>query len=127
MNIIDGSTGLDIYNSIVQGLIYVGLLTNLGIITFADSNFISGDSSDKGQLTRVLVFAFVEIFMFVACRIARWNIIPSWFKFVGEIKELYQKKYFNRVNDLPHLNLEKNISNIKNNKKKPKAKPFSFI
>lgn len=127
MNIIDGSTGLDIYNSIVQGIIYVGLLTNLGIIAFADNHFFKTSESEvENKLTRVVIYAIVEIVMFLACRISRWNIIPSWFKFVGEIKELYHKKYFNRMNDLPHLNLEKNISNIKNNKKKPK-KPFSFL
>lgn len=61
--------------------------------------------------------------MFVLCQVARWNVIPSWFQFVGEIKELYQKKYYKREeSNLPHYFLVEKI----NKRKKAKAKKFPF-
>ena len=37
-----------------------------------------------------------------------WNVLPPWFEYLEEIKELYIKKYYDRdSNNLPHLHVRK--------------------
>ena len=130
MNIIDGSTGLEIYNQIMQALIYVGLLVNFAIITFADTKFfgVKADASDiekkKNLLLRVVIYASIEIFMFIVCQAAWWNVYPAWLKYKSEIKDLYQKKYYSREERLlPHYNL---LENIKKKKRESEKAPLKL-
>lgn len=130
MNIIDGSTGLEIYNQIMQALIYVGLLINFAVITFADTKFFGVDSKSSEEmrknnlLMRVVIYASVEIFMFIVCQAAWWNVYPAWLKYKTEIKELYQKKYYSREERLlPHYNL---LENIKKKKKESEKTPLKL-
>ena len=52
--------------------------------------------------------------------VVKWNVTPKWFEYLGEIKELYQKKYYKRdEQNLPHYYL---IERIEKKKKERKEK-----
>ena len=109
MNIKDGSNGLENYNTIIRVIIYLGLVTNIGIVVFTDKEFVVQDN-----LYRVIAYAGIVLFMFIVFQIAHWNIIPSWFNLIEEIKELYYKKYFSRDEKaLPHFDLIRKIEKRK--------------
>ena len=39
-----------------------------------------------------------------------WNVLPPWFEYLDDIKELYTKKYFERdSSNLPHLTITRNV------------------
>ena len=55
------------------------------------------------------MFFLIDIFVFsvfLLSTLLTWNILPPWFEYLEDIKELYKKKYFERdSNSLPHLHL----------------------
>ena len=119
MEIIDGSTGIEIYNDILNVFIYLGLITNFGVVIFSDYRFVIFGSSHENELTvKIVVYVLSLIVILAICSVVRWNVTPKWFDYSAEIKDLYQKKYFNRdAQNLPHYYLIERIEKKKRNKK----------
>ena len=102
VELVSMSKGLEIYNVIIQAFIYVGLLTNLAVIVFGDNLFLP----DKNFEYKMTLYAMCEIPLFIICMVMQWNIYPTWFRYVPEVKDLYNKKYYLRNSkNLPHLML----------------------
>ena len=93
MEIIDGSTGIEIYNDILNVFIYLGLITNFGVVIFSDYRFVIFGSSHENELTvKIVVYVLSLIVILAICSVVRWNVTPKWFDYSAEIKDLYQKK-----------------------------------
>ena len=119
MEIIDGSTGIEIYNDILNVFIYLGLITNFGVVIFSDYRFVIFGGNHENELTvKIVVYVLSLIVILAICSVVRWNVTPKWFDYSAEIKDLYQKKYFNRdAQNLPHYYLIERIEKKKRNKK----------
>ena len=104
VNIINQSNGLEIYNTIFKIFIYLGLISNAAFVFFADNYFLP-EYSTYSKINFYALFVFV---VFLMSTVFFWNILPPWFQYLEDIKELYQKKYYERDNNnLPHLHIRK--------------------
>ena len=53
---------------------------------------------------KIVLYCAVEFVIFILTLFIKWNILPSWFEYLEDIKEIYNKKYFRRSGkNLPHL------------------------
>ena len=109
VQIIKQSNGIEMYNTIFQVFMYIGLFSNAAFVFFADNYFLPQISTyDKINIYCLFVFL-----VFLMSTLLSWNIFPPWFEYLEEIKELYIKKYYDRErNNLPHLHLKK-LSGLK--------------
>ena len=106
VQIINQSNGIEMYNTIFKTFIYLGLLSNAAFVFFADNYFLP-EYSTYNKINVYCVFVFC---VFLVSTLLTWNILPPWFQYLEDIKELYKKKYFDRdSNNLPHLHLSKII------------------
>jgi len=104
VNIINQSNGIEIYNTIFKIFIYLGLISNAAFVFFADNYFLP-EISIYNKINIYCVFVFV---VFLMSTVFFWNIFPPWFQYLEDIKELYEKKYYERDNNnLPHLHIVK--------------------
>ena len=119
MEIIDGCNGIEIYNSILNVFIYLGLITNFAIVIFSDHRFVVLGKDHESELTvKIVMFVLSLIVILAICSIVKWNVTPKWFEYLGEIKELYQKKYYKRdEQNLPHYYLIERIEKKKRERK----------
>ena len=108
VNILDKSLGIEIYNDIIQAFIYFGLVTNLAVIFFGDNNFFP----DKDKEFKIIFYCVCILVIFIICWFVPWNNYPYWFTYVDDIKNLYDKKYFSRIErKLPHYQLIEKMNN----------------
>ena len=98
VNIIDKSNGIEIYNTLMKGLMFVGLVVNSGIIMFSEK-FNTGEE----WFWKVLGLLILENFIISVYFLIDFNILPNWFSYLDDIKQLYDVKYYSRKeNELPH-------------------------
>ena len=111
VKLLDRSTGLNVYNGIVKYIVYIGMLSNVAFLIFGDNYFMP----TKNISYKIVLYCAVEFVIFIATLFVKWNILPSWFEYLDDIKEVYHKKYFRRdAKNLPHLLL---IERKRKNKK----------
>ena len=104
VNIISQSNGIEMYNTIFKTFIYLGLISNAAFVFFADNYFLP-EYSIYNKINIYCLFVFCVFLMSI---VLFWNIFPSWFQYLEDIKELYTKKYYERnSNNLPHLHIVK--------------------
>ena len=104
VNIISQSNGIEMYNTIFKTFIYLGLISNAAFVFFADNYFLP-EYSIYNKINIYCLFVFCVFLMSI---VLFWNIFPSWFQYLEDIKELYSKKYYERnSNNLPHLHIVK--------------------
>ena len=109
MEIIDQCNGLEIYNSIFKGLVYIGVISNVSIVVFSKEYYLFGISEHNVVFYKAFLSIGVIFFIYAICFVYRYNILPKWFQHKDEIVELYQKMYFNRGAVLPHLKIERTL------------------
>ena len=113
VKLLDKSTGLNIYNSIIKYVVYIGMLSNVAFLIFGDNSFMP----TKNISYKVVLYCAVEFVIFIMTLFVKWNILPSWFEYLDDIKEVYHKKYFRRdAKNLPHLLLIERKKKSKKNK-----------
>lgn len=118
VKLLDRSTGLSIYNSIIKYIVYIGMLSNVAFLIFGDNYFMP----TKKISYKIVLYCAVEFVIFIATLFVKWNILPSWFEYLDDIKEVYHKKYFRRESkNLPHLLL------IEKKRKNKKYKRYNQI
>ncbi len=118
VKLLDRSNGLNIYNSVIKYIVYVGMLSNVAFLIFGDNYFMP----TKNISYKIVLYCAVEFVIFILTLFVKWNILPSWFEYLDDIKEVYHKKYFRRdAKNLPHLLL------IERKKKNKKYKRFNQI
>ena len=80
-------------------LIFFGQLTNIGVVLFSKSFRLDNDLYYK-----VVIFLFIENGLLITGFLVSINILPNWFEYLTDLKELYTLKYYRRNNEnLPHL------------------------
>ena len=100
VKLLDRSTGLNVYNGIVKYIVYIGMLSNVAFLIFGDNYFMP----TKKISYKMLLYFAAEFVIFIATLFVTWNILPSWFEYLDDIKEVYHKNYFRRdAKNLPHL------------------------
>ena len=108
ISIIEEATGINIYNILAKSLMFIGMLTNIGMILFSKDLYFSKKLSYK-----LFAFICVENCILFLMYFLDYNLLPKWFDEEKELKELYDKKYFlRRGRNLPHsslLNKQKKI------------------
>ena len=118
VKLLDRSNGLNIYNIVIKYIVYVGMLSNVAFLIFGDNYFMP----TKNISYKIVLYCAVEFVIFILTLFVKWNILPSWFEYLDDIKEVYHKKYFRRdAKNLPHLLL------IERKKKNKKYKRFNQI
>lgn len=96
--------GLEIFNTIIQVFIYLGLFSNIGFVIFGDNLILPNEAIT----TKIIIYAIYVFIVYMGTILLEWNILPPWFEYLSEIKELYYKKYYLRDEKyLPHKNLGK--------------------
>ena len=100
VKLLDKSNGLNIYNGIIKYIVYAGMLSNVAFLIFGDNYFMP----TKNISYKIVLYCAVEFVIFILTLFVKWNILPSWFDYLDDIKEIYNKKYFRRdPKNLPHL------------------------
>jgi hypothetical protein len=124
---INKATGIEIYNDLAQILMFIGMLTNAGILMFSKEF-----KMNNKMVYKLWVFLGVENVMLILQYAINYNLLPKWFDEERNLKELYDKKYLKKKGSLlPHnfLIVRKNkielnrkgkslISNYEGNKNK---------
>ncbi len=96
---LDKENGIGIYNFLMKILLFIGYLTNIGIVLFSKSFRLKNDLYYK-----ILIFLCIENSLLIIGFLLNFNFLPMWFEYLTDLKELYTLKYFLRKNDnLPHL------------------------
>ena len=100
VKLLDKSNGLNIYNTVIKLIVYGGMFSNVAFLIFGDNYFMP----KKNISYKIMLYCAVEFVIFVLTLFIKWNILPSWFEYLDDIKEVYNKKYFRRsAKYLPHL------------------------
>ena len=100
VKLLDQSNGLNIYNTVFRLIVYGGMFSNVAFLFFGDNYFMP----TKNISYKVVLYCAVEFVIFILTLFVKWNIMPSWFEYLDDIKEVYNKKYFRRsAKNLPHL------------------------
>ena len=100
VKLLDQSNGLNIYNTVIRLIVYGGMFSNVAFLIFGDNYFMP----TKNISYKILLYCAVEFVIFILTLFVKWNILPSWFEYLDDIKEVYNKKYFRRsAKNLPHL------------------------
>ena len=113
------STGLNVYNSLLKYIVYIGILSNVAFLIFGDNYFLP-----KAKISyKIVLYCACEFVIFILTIFVKFNILPSWFEYLDDIKEVYYKKYFRRDSKyLPHLLLmERKKRNKRRNQIRIKA------
>ena len=114
ISIIEETTGINIYNDLAKSLMFIGMLTNVGMLLFSKDLSFSKKISYK-----LFAFICVENFILLLMYFLDYNLLPLWFDEEQELKELYDKKYFRRKGiNLPHNSLVEKERKIKLDAKK---------
>ena len=123
VNIISQSNGIEMYNTIFKTFIYLGLISNAAFVFFADNYFLP----EYSIYNKINIYCLFVFCIFLMSIVLFWNIFPSWFQYLEDIKELYDKKYYGRDNNnLPHLHIVKK-KQLKMLKDKIKYNPEEFF
>lgn len=100
VKLLDRSTGLNIYNTVIKFFVYIGMLSNVAFLVFGDNYFMP----EKNISFKIVLYCAVEFVIFFITLFVKWNILPNWFEYLDDIKEVYHKKYFRRdAKNLPHI------------------------
>ena len=91
MNIISGSNGIEIYNYLFTIFYFLGLLTNVAVVLFANPNLAKLDTYVK-----FVIFICVENLFVITIFIFNPNILPHWFNNIHLIKTQFYRKFFNK-------------------------------
>ena len=76
------------------------MFSNVAFLIFGDNYFMP----TKNISYKIVLYCAVEFVIFILTLFIKWNILPSWFEYLDDIKEVYHKKYFRRSGkNLPHL------------------------
>ena len=114
VEIIDGSSGIGIYNTIFKNIYFIGTLINVSLVLFTSPKLARLDLYLQKEITnnddfiiKVLIFAVLENLILIYMKIYNFNILPIWFLHLDDLKILYDKKYYSReITALPHVSLE---------------------
>ncbi len=111
IDIIEGASGIDIYNSILKMFYFIGMLTSVALILFSNPHLLNlkyyvdfSILKNKDFINKFILFAIIENVILFIMTTFNYNDLPYWFNYISEYKSIYTKKYFNRdYKNLPHM------------------------
>ena len=111
IDIIEGASGIDIYNSILKMFYFIGMLTSVALILFSNPHLLNlkyyvdfSILKNKDFINKFILFAIIENVILFIMNTFNYNDLPYWFNYLSEYKSIYTKKYFNRdYKNLPHM------------------------
>jgi hypothetical protein len=89
VNIIEGANGIQIYNYLFTAFYFLGLLTNVAVVIFANPSLAKLDLYMK-----FVVFICVENLFVAFIFIFKLNTLPHWFNNTNLIQNQYNRKFF---------------------------------
>ena len=109
--IIEGASGIDIYNSVLKMFYFIGMLTSVALILFSNPHLLNlkyyvdfSILKNKDFINKFILFAIIENVILFIMNTFNYNDLPYWFNYLSEYKSIYTKKYFNRdYKNLPHM------------------------
>ena len=117
---IRGAKGIEVYNTIIKIISFIGIMSNGGLILFTkqyqDNNntFRNFHFTELSGIMRspIGIFALFENIILFFMSFISFNIQPKWFRHLEKYKSIYIEKYYNREKKkLPHLlNTSKKLS-----------------
>ena len=100
VKMLDQSNGLNVYKTIIKFIVYGGMFSNVAFLIFGDNYFMP----TKKISYKIVLYCASEFSIFILTLFVKFNILPSWFEYLDDIKEIYNKKYFRKsTENLPHL------------------------
>ncbi len=118
--IIEGASGIDIYNTVLKMFYFIGMLTSVALILFSNPHLLNlkyyvdfSILKNKDFINKFIIFAVIENVILFVMNAFNYNDLPNWFNHLSEYKSIYTKKYFNRdYRNLPHMvYIEENKNN----------------
>jgi hypothetical protein len=101
--IIEGASGIDIYNSVLKMFYFIGMLTSVALILFSNPHLLNlkyyvdfSILKNKDFINKFIIFAVIENVILFVMNAFNYNDLPNWFNHLSEYKSIYAKKYFNR-------------------------------
>lgn len=119
VTLIEGGTGIDIYNSIFKVFYFIGMLTSTALILFTNNHLINPEDYTKDLnlfknsdfIAKFLIFAGVENVILIVNTL-NLRTTPNWFDHLEDMKSIYYKKYYIREKmNLPHLTNREKLKN----------------
>ena len=117
---IGGAKGIEVYNTIIKIISFIGIMSNGGLILFTKQYQDNNNTFRNFNLTELSgimrspigIFALFENVILFFTSFISINIEPKWFKHLEKYKSIYLEKYYNREKKkLPHLlNSSKKLS-----------------
>ena len=102
IQILDQATGIEIYYKLMKVLMFVGMITNAGVLLFSKELKLNND-----MVYKIGIFLGIENLILILMFFLDWKVFPFWWKELSDLKELYDKKYFRRKGkNLPHYYLQ---------------------
>jgi hypothetical protein len=84
VTIIEGASGIEIYNSIIKVFYFIGMLTNIGIVLFTNPHLYNPEMyknksilNNNDFIVKFIVFAIMENFVLLILRFFDYNIFPK--------------------------------------------------
>ena len=93
VNIITGSNGIEIYNYLFTAFYFIGLLTNVAVVLFANP-----DLNKLDVYIKFVIFICVENAFVITIFLFNPNVLPHWFNNINLIKNQYYRKFYMKGN-----------------------------
>ncbi len=93
---VEGATGIGLYNVTLKALLIAGVISNIAIVLFSSHDY-TGDIRQRVSLEVIkanfILFAVIVNLLIIFFFFFNWNIMPNWFNYLEQIKDLYYTKF----------------------------------
>lgn len=93
---IECSNGIGLYNHILKGLLFFGIISNISIVLFSSHNFKKETINENLIRIFFIFLAVAENIIIIFAYLVNWNSLPNWFEYIDYIRETYMNKYINK-------------------------------
>jgi hypothetical protein len=81
VSIIEGSTGIEIYNTIFKSFYFIGMLTNIALVLFTNPHFQIPENPDQDPIyimvKKIVIFVLLENIILFIMRFMNYRVLPS--------------------------------------------------
>ena len=88
--------GISFYKDIIKIFLFVGIMVNVAIFLFTNSQISPLDNNFELIKGKFLTIGIVENSLLLIYFSVNWNRLPKWFKYKNIIRKLYLNKFFKK-------------------------------
>ena len=88
--------GISFYNYIIKIFLFVGIMVNVAIFLFTNSQISPLDNNFELIKGKFLTISIVENSLLLIYFSVNWNTLPKWVKYENIIRKLYFNKFFKK-------------------------------